>query len=438
MKKRILLYLISISVPFMGFHGCSGAFYWIAYIISGLITCALTGNTFYGDRNVQTNYSIYAGQNGIIFRASGDKNLIFEQKNSGTTQNLNNARISPSFFYTQVVAVGNNGTVVYSLNTGNNWSSANNVTGSNLYGVDFSSSGTEFYAVGDNGTIIYSPVIPSNWQLRNSGTLRNLKSVALSGNFATRVVAVGEKGTILRTTNAGITWQNVSIADTTVNFYSVSRKNPFHTVDFFIIAGSGGRIYKSTDFGASWIQKASGTTNTLRDIYMLNNDSGIVVGDNGTIRVTTNGGEFWFSDPYFNSPPNRNYKNASLLNNEKRTYMAFSDTVFFLSEDTITVGLQNTGSQIPKNSNLSQNYPNPFNPSTKIKFEIPKSNNPKDNVKLIIHNSLGEQVAVLVDEKLNAGTYEYEFKGEDLPSGIYFYTLKTNNFNETKKMIILK
>jgi hypothetical protein len=96
------------------------------------------------------------------------------------------------------------------------------------------------------------------------------------------------------------------------------------------------------------------------------------------------------------------------------------------------------------NFSLSQNYPNPFNPSTKIKFTIPQTDSPLLGgargglVTLKIYDVLGNEVATLVNEEKPAGEYEVEFNATGLPSGIYFYTLKTGNFSDTKKLILLK
>jgi hypothetical protein len=83
---------------------------------------------------------------------------------------------------------------------------------------------------------------------------------------------------------------------------------------------------------------------------------------------------------------------------------------------------------------LHQNYPNPFNPTTRITFGIPL----KSQVSLKIFNSIGEQVAQLVKEEKEAGRYSVELNATNLPSGVYFYRLKTDSFVETKKMILLK
>jgi hypothetical protein len=83
---------------------------------------------------------------------------------------------------------------------------------------------------------------------------------------------------------------------------------------------------------------------------------------------------------------------------------------------------------------LEQNYPNPFNPSTKISWQSPVSSWQT----LKIYDILGNEVTTLVNEFKSAGKYEIEFNAEDLPSGIYFYHLKTENFFETRKMILLR
>ncbi len=83
---------------------------------------------------------------------------------------------------------------------------------------------------------------------------------------------------------------------------------------------------------------------------------------------------------------------------------------------------------------LEQNYPNPFNPSTTIKFGIPE----KNNVVIKIYNSLGSEIATLVNEVREAGSYEIQFNANNLSSGIYYYKIESGNFVETKKMILLK
>jgi hypothetical protein len=83
---------------------------------------------------------------------------------------------------------------------------------------------------------------------------------------------------------------------------------------------------------------------------------------------------------------------------------------------------------------LCQNFPNPFNPTTAIQYYLPERN----TIKLVIYNTIGQEVAVIVDGVKEAGTYNIDFNASELPSGIYFYRLQAGSFIQTKKMVLLK
>ena len=107
---------------------------------------------------------------------------------------------------------------------------------------------------------------------------------------------------------------------------------------------------------------------------------------------------------------------------------------------TTPVGIKKISTSIPDKFELYQNYPNPFNPTSKIRFQIKDSRHggSSTNVKLIVFDILGKEVATLVNEKLQAGEYQVTFNGSNFTSGIYFYKLQAGDFSETKKMIIIK
>jgi hypothetical protein len=90
--------------------------------------------------------------------------------------------------------------------------------------------------------------------------------------------------------------------------------------------------------------------------------------------------------------------------------------------------------EIPSKFILYQNYPNPFNPTTTIEFDIPE----RTNVKLVIYDILGREVETLIDKELEPGKYKINFTATNLPSGVYFYTLRTPKFTKTNKMILIK
>jgi len=97
-------------------------------------------------------------------------------------------------------------------------------------------------------------------------------------------------------------------------------------------------------------------------------------------------------------------------------------------------GINNTIENQPQKYFLSQNYPNPFNPVTSIRYQITSP----DKVELTVFNTIGQKVKVLVNKKQTAGNYRVTFNGGSLPSGVYFYRLKTKGIMLTRKMLLVK
>ncbi|MBU1679065.1 MAG: CotH kinase family protein [Bacteroidetes bacterium] len=101
--------------------------------------------------------------------------------------------------------------------------------------------------------------------------------------------------------------------------------------------------------------------------------------------------------------------------------------------DTFT-SAEISSQNLPTKFELYQNYPNPFNPSTIIKFQVASSK----FIKLHVFDILGREIQTLVNEQKPPGNYEIEFSAVGLPSGVYFYRIKTENYNATKKMVLLR
>lgn len=108
--------------------------------------------------------------------------------------------------------------------------------------------------------------------------------------------------------------------------------------------------------------------------------------------------------------------------------------VYFNQENLPSVGITPISGIIPDKFSLSQNYPNPFNPVTSLQFSIPK----EKDIKLSVYDMLGKEVAVLFNGKLSAGEYKYTFDAAKLTSGIYFYKISSDEFNDVKKMSLIK
>ena len=117
--------------------------------------------------------------------------------------------------------------------------------------------------------------------------------------------------------------------------------------------------------------------------------------------------------------------NTSLVTNQTKTLIAIKDTgAVSVDENNITIN----------DYSLSQNYPNPFNPNTMIKYSIKE----RGFVQLKVYDILGKEVTTLVNEEKQQGNYSVNFDGSNLPSGVYLYSLRINDFAENRKMILLR
>jgi hypothetical protein len=105
--------------------------------------------------------------------------------------------------------------------------------------------------------------------------------------------------------------------------------------------------------------------------------------------------------------------------------------------NSTTVSLDNLAKgegSLPTAFGLNQNYPNPFNPSTNIEFALPVA----ADVRISVYNVLGQQVATIVNENMDAGEHTVAWDATNYSSGMYFYRISANDFSETKKMVLLK
>lgn len=117
---------------------------------------------------------------------------------------------------------------------------------------------------------------------------------------------------------------------------------------------------------------------------------------------------------------------------------ALSYTSQWTKTDTagcIPIGVNSKVSEnVPIGYKLYQNYPNPFNPTTTIKYDVPKTS----NVKIIIYDAIGREVESLVDMELSPGTYEVIWDANNYSSGLYFYSIITDNYIHTNRMVLMK
>lgn len=190
---------------------------------------------------------------------------------------------------------------------------------------------------------------------------------------------------------------------------------------------------KSNDEIIGWVHNRNFNWRYLRDIGQLPpviNDGKIFINDaipNSIYLV-----EWWDTQNAFVTKIDTISANSSMI--ELNVPPMVWDYAFRIKRIGSTEVAENF-EQVYKNFHLFENYPNPFNSKTKIRFYISKPS----TVTLKIFNSLGEEIKKLIDkEYLTSGEYEISFNAEGLPSGLYFYQLKAENFNQTKKMILIK
>ena len=127
------------------------------------------------------------------------------------------------------------------------------------------------------------------------------------------------------------------------------------------------------------------------------------------------------------------YVDRQVTNGQTYTYQ-LSDVDLSGHETVHPVVCSVTPTGVPASYALDQNYPNPFNPSTEIRYAVPA----EAHVTLKVYNLLGQEVASLVDEVKEAGRHTVSWNASDQASGVYFYSLQTDDFSATKKMVFMK
>ncbi len=111
-----------------------------------------------------------------------------------------------------------------------------------------------------------------------------------------------------------------------------------------------------------------------------------------------------------------------------------SSSTFIVTLVRSVIGIQQISSNIPERFSLYNNYPNPFNPSTTIKFDVAKM----QNVKITVYDVLGRSVGVLVNERLQPGTFKLKWDASNFSSGIYYFRMESESFSNTRKMVLVK
>jgi photosystem II stability/assembly factor-like uncharacterized protein len=204
-------------------------------------------------------------------------------------------------------------------------------------------------------------------------------------------IAVGNAGTILYTSDGGITWEQSIVEGLgTKTLFSV-----FLTESGKAWAvGNSGKIAYSEDWGHTWVLQESGVSVPLWEVYFVNDQIGWIVGGlaNSVILHTINGG-------------------------------------------MTTTGISDFQNEKVRSYKLKQNYPNPFSSSTQISYELERSH----KITLTVYDLSGRKIQTLVNEAQPAGEHTFNWDARDLGNGLYFYKLEVDNEpGEIKKMVLVK
>lgn len=236
---------------------------------------------------------------------------------------------------------------------------------------------------------------------------------------------------IFKTTNGGSNWIRNNLGGPSY-ITGISMCNAYTGY-----AVSTSTIYKTSDgsFEPFEVERWFGVGSGMWDIIAINPDTVYIASAQGIIK-TTNGGENWFVF----STGNNGIMGIDMLNTTTGYAVgtnrpgSTNGVIYKTTNGGYVIGIEPINNEFPSGYNLSQNYPNPFNSLTIIHFEVPK----EGNVKLIIYDITGREIQRLADSDLHAGKYYINWDAEKFTSGIYFFRLESGNFNESRKMILLK
>jgi photosystem II stability/assembly factor-like uncharacterized protein len=376
-------------------------------------------------------------------------------------------------------AAGANGVVRKTTDGGLTWTAASTTGQINgtAYCMDAFDANTAFVSSSPStGTFIYKTTNGgANWTQvfsQTGGFLDGIQMLNANTGYAMGDPVSGV-WTILQTTNGGDNWTQMPSAPTQVGT-EAGWNNSFQLVGNNMWFGTNNsKLYGSTNLGLNW---ASGPITGQANSYALHFNSATLGINVGTIaQITTNGGSNWTTttgtvpgtgnmlaaegfgtSTFWIGRGTGIYMTTNLGDNWAAvpgitvagsvyamdfaivggcpTGWAVTSTGNIYAMKIITGVSGEPANNVPKDYILSQNYPNPFNPSTKISFSLPQAN----NVKLVVYDLQGKEVATLVNSYMNAGNHSVEFNASSLASGVYLYRIEAGSFTAAKKMILVK
>jgi photosystem II stability/assembly factor-like uncharacterized protein len=391
-------------------------------------------------------------------------------------------------------AAGAGGKVLRSTNHGSTWGSVGGgaIGAADIYNIDAIDANTALVTTSPAATFIYRTTnAGTNWSQVYTDAGAGAFIDAIHMFNATNGIAygdpVGGKWVILYTSNGGATWVRDTVNAPAQVGGEAGTQNGLCAVgsnNIWFNSGVGGRIYRTTNGGASWTTGTAPFAATS-NVWFNDTQYGIASGSTANqIARSTNGGATWTNVPIagtgfliavggsgttdfwyargttiYRSTDRGATFNSSYVGTG--SYVGLSFVTYGPSATsgwavtstggiagfygTITGVENDEQGQIPTSFALMQNYPNPFNPSTTIRFSLPT----QSSITLKIYNVLGQEIATIVDEMKQAGNYSFQWNGHtdlgiQVASGVYFCRLEakpldgSNPFASMKKMLFVK
>jgi photosystem II stability/assembly factor-like uncharacterized protein len=280
---------------------------------------------------------------------------------------------------------------------------------------------------GNTGKILRSTDEGASWE--DLTTVPNGCHALAVSRVGTVLASTG--GVKLRSTDDGITWNEITGINSAVLCFASDSSGD-------IYAGGtgfgGGNLWKSSDDGVTWFVKSNGLPTDYN--YWI---SSICVAGNGQVFLgISNGGGVWRSTDHADSwsvtSANLGDMRITELAISKDGYLFAATLTGIWRTDSPVTSVSEGPRNIPIVFTLAQNYPNPFNPSTTIRYALPE----RSHVTLTVFNTLGQQVVTLVGGEVEAGYHEVTFDASEFASGVYLYRLTTGDYVQTRKVVVLR
>ncbi len=236
---------------------------------------------------------------------------------------------------------------------------------------------------------------------------------------------------LYRSTNGGSTWMKAG-AGLPLNFLTVIARG-----DSAYVATTRPEFFMSSDQGSSWRAINAGLPDSsgFRKLFLVSNTllASISKDFYQTVCRLDLSDTTWerFDDGL--QLPRTAYINDFAASSEY-IFLATDGAVWRRPLTDLATAVRVRRVSLPGHFSLLQNYPNPFNPSTTIRYALPH----RSHVTLTVFNTLGQQVATLVNDEVEAGHHEVTFDASGLASGVYFYRLQAGSFVETKKLLFVR